>query len=119
MGSTCWRGAFRTRDEGEARPLPEGVGGGWRWAGENPDEAAAIVLENDATGAQTEKHQKRMVGEINKLIGEGGSKGVGYLDPEDFQRTVKVLMGGGSDPVISKEPQGAWTHEIFEAMPKS
>ena len=92
---------------------------GWRWAGEHPDEAAAIVLDNDATGAQTEKHQKRMVGEINKLIGEGGSKGVGYLDPEDFQRTVKVLLGGGSDPVISKEPRGAWTHEVYEAMPKS
>ena len=40
---------------------------GWDWARENPDEAAAIVLENDATGAQTEKHQKRMMGEINKL----------------------------------------------------
>ena len=30
---------------------------GWKWAEENPDEAAAIVLENDETGAQTEAHQ--------------------------------------------------------------
>lgn len=28
---------------------------GWKWAEENPDDAADIVLENDASGAQTEK----------------------------------------------------------------
>ena len=27
---------------------------GWKWAEENPEEAAMIVLDNDATGAQTE-----------------------------------------------------------------
>jgi NitT/TauT family transport system substrate-binding protein len=91
---------------------------GWKYAQANPEEAAEIVLENDATGAQTEAHQKRMMGEVNKLVGAGGSKGVGYLDPEDYERTVKVLMGGGSDPVISKAPEGAWTHAVFEAMGK-
>ena len=40
---------------------------GWAWARENSDAAADIVLENDETGAQTEKHQRRMMGEINKL----------------------------------------------------
>src|SRR5215218_3325293 len=30
---------------------------GWDYARKNPAEAAKIVLENDATGAQTEKHQ--------------------------------------------------------------
>jgi NitT/TauT family transport system substrate-binding protein len=39
----------------------------WQWARENPDAAADIVLENDETGAQTEKHQRRMMGEINTL----------------------------------------------------
>ncbi|HJL93982.1 MAG TPA: ABC transporter substrate-binding protein, partial [SAR324 cluster bacterium] len=29
---------------------------GWKYAGDHPDEAADIVLENDDTGAQTEKH---------------------------------------------------------------
>jgi NitT/TauT family transport system substrate-binding protein len=91
---------------------------GWTYAQENPDEAAEIVLENDATGAQTEEHQKRMMGEVNKLVGTGGSKGIGYLDPEDYERTVQVLLGGGSDPVISKAPEGAWTHAVFEAMGK-
>ena len=86
---------------------------GWEWAVQNPDEAAEIVLENDETGAQTEKHQKRMMGEIAKLVGEN-PKGTGWLDPEDYDRTVKILLSGQSDPVITKDPQGAWTHEIME-----
>ncbi|MVA99098.1 ABC transporter substrate-binding protein [Nitratireductor sp. CAU 1489] len=83
---------------------------GWKWAEENPDEAAMIVLDNDASGAQTEKHQKRMMGEIAKLT--AGSNGA--LDPADYERTVKTLLEGGSDPVITKEPEGAWTHMITD-----
>jgi NitT/TauT family transport system substrate-binding protein len=86
---------------------------GWDWAVANPDEAAMIVLENDETGAQTEKHQKRMMGEIAKLVGKA-EKGTGYLDEAAYQRTVKILLAGGSDPVISKEPQGAWTHDVWD-----
>ena len=78
---------------------------GWKWAEENPDDAAMIVLENDETGAQTEAHQKRMMGEIAKLT--AGSDGT--LDPADYERTVKTLLSAGSDPVITKEPEGAWT----------
>jgi NitT/TauT family transport system substrate-binding protein len=33
----------------------------------------------------------------------------------DYARTVSTLMKGGSDPVISKEPSGAWTHMITDA----
>ncbi len=84
---------------------------GWKYAEENPDEAAEIVLENDATGAQTEEHQKRMMGEIAKLT--AGSNGA--LDPADFDRTVDTLLAGGSDPVITKKPEGAWTHQITDA----
>jgi NitT/TauT family transport system substrate-binding protein len=87
---------------------------GWKYAEENPDEAADIVLENDSTGAQTEKHQKRMMGEVAKLT--AGSDGA--LDEADYQRTVQSLLAGGSDPVISKEPEGAWTHEITDAALK-
>ena len=83
---------------------------GWKYAERNPDEAAEIVLDNDATGAQTEKHQKRMMGEIAKLT--AGSNG--ELDPKDYERTVSTLLAGGSDPVISKKPIGAWTHEITD-----
>lgn len=83
---------------------------GWKYAEENSDEAAMIVLDNDATGAQTEKHQKRMMSEVAKLT--AGSNGA--LDDADYKRTVATLLGGGSDPVISKEPEGAFTHEITD-----
>ena len=83
---------------------------GWKWAEANPDDAAMIVLDNDATGAQTEKHQKRMMGEIAKLT--AGSNGT--LDVADYQRTVDSLMSGSSDPVITKMPEGAWTHAITD-----
>jgi NitT/TauT family transport system substrate-binding protein len=84
---------------------------GWDYARANPDEAADIVLENDATGAQTEKHQKRMMGEIAKLL---GAEKLGFLDPADYQRTVDTLLANASTPVITKEPEGAWTHEVWE-----
>ncbi|WP_349358892.1 ABC transporter substrate-binding protein [Stappia sp.] len=85
---------------------------GWAYARENPDEAADIVLENDATGAQTEKHQRRMMREINKLT-EGAD---GRLDPADYQRTVMTLLSGGSDPVITREPEGATTTAVTDKM---
>ncbi|MGL5117210.1 MAG: ABC transporter substrate-binding protein [Beijerinckiaceae bacterium] len=88
---------------------------GWDYARANPDEAAKIVLENDASGAQKEAHQKRMMGEINKLT--AGSNG--KLDPADFDRTVTTLLGaGGEAPVISKKPEGAWTHAVIDAALK-
>ena len=83
---------------------------GWKYAEANPDEAAGIVLDNDETGAQTEAHQVRMMGEIAKLT--AGSNGA--LDEADFKRTVATLLAGGSDPVITKEPEGAWTSMITD-----
>ncbi len=84
---------------------------GWKWAEENPEEAAMIVLDNDMTGAQTEEHQKRMMGEVAKLT--AGSDGA--LDPADFERTVETLLAGGSDPVITADPgEDAWTHAITD-----
>ena len=88
---------------------------GWKYAADHPDEAADIVLENDDTGAQTEKHQRRMMREINKLVGNQ-PQGIGYLIPADYRRTVDVLMSSDSDPVISKKPKGAWSHKIWNAM---
>ena len=83
---------------------------GWKYAESNPEEAAQIVLEYDDTGAQTEAHQVRMMGEIAKLT--AGSNGA--LDPADYQRTVDTLLAGGSDPVITAEPEGAWTSAITD-----
>ena len=63
---------------------------GWDYARQNPDEAAKIVLDNDATGAQTEKHQKRMMGEIDKLI-----------DSRQGQARPGRLRAHGRDPAAS------------------
>jgi NitT/TauT family transport system substrate-binding protein len=87
---------------------------GWEYAAAHQDEAVKIVLDNDETGAQTEGHQKTMMQEIAKLVGEN-PKGTGYLDEAAYERTVKTLMSGGSDPVISKAPEGAWTHDVIDA----
>jgi NitT/TauT family transport system substrate-binding protein len=88
---------------------------GWAWARANSAAAAKIVLDNDSTGAQTEHHQTQMMGEINKLT-EGSD---GKLDPADYKRTVSTLLTGGSDPVITKEPTGAYSDAVTDkAMAK-
>jgi NitT/TauT family transport system substrate-binding protein len=55
-----------------------------------------------------------MMGEVAKLT--AGSDGT--LDPADYERTVATLLAGGSDPVITKAPEGAWTHAITDAALK-
>jgi NitT/TauT family transport system substrate-binding protein len=85
---------------------------GWDWAKKNDKEAAKIVLAADTTGAQTLHHQEQMMGEIAKLLGNDNGK----LDPKDYERTVSELLSGGSDPVITKKPEGAWTHAVYDAM---
>ena len=83
---------------------------GWADARANPKDAVKFVLDADATGAQTEHHQTQMLSEINKLT-EGSD---GKLDVADYDRTVKTLLTGGSDPVISKTPEGAYTTVITD-----
>ncbi|MBV8472667.1 MAG: ABC transporter substrate-binding protein, partial [Hyphomicrobiales bacterium] len=83
---------------------------GWDYARQHPDDTVKIVLDNDATGAQTEHHQTQMLSEINKLT-EGSD---GKLDKAAYESTVKTLLTGGSDPVISKEPVGAYTTAVTD-----
>jgi NitT/TauT family transport system substrate-binding protein len=85
---------------------------GWDYARKNDKEAAKIVLAADTTGAQTLHHQEQMMGEIAKLLDPNNGK----LDPKDYERTVSELLSGGSDPVITKKPEGAWTHAVYDAM---
>ena len=81
---------------------------GWNYAVENPDEAAEIVMDN---GGQDENHQKRMMGEVAKLIADGD----GVLVEAAYDRTAKALL---DQKIIEKEPSGAWTHEITDAALK-
>jgi NitT/TauT family transport system substrate-binding protein len=90
---------------------------GWEYAAKNQAEAVDIVLNADTTGAQTKEHQATMMQEVAKLIA-GGKKGTGYLDPADFDRTVSILMSGASAPVITKKPEGAYSHVVFDAAAK-
>ena len=84
---------------------------GWKYAEENQAEAAEIVVNNDDSGAQTVDHNTTQMSEIAKLT--AGSNG--SLSEADFNRTVDSLMTGGSDPVITKMPVGAWSHVITDA----
>ena len=81
---------------------------GWDYARAHPDEAAKITIDNDESGAQTLAHQTYMIGEINKLT--DGSTGV--LDPADYDRTAKMVL---DQKIITKAPEGAWTHDVTDA----
>ncbi len=86
---------------------------GWKYAEGNPEEAAEIVVENDASGAQTLDHQIYMMGEVAKLT--AGTNGA--LDPADYEQTVSTLLSAVSEdnPAITKEPEGAYTLDITDA----
>jgi NitT/TauT family transport system substrate-binding protein len=86
---------------------------GWQYAMDHQKEAVQIVLDNDTTGAQTERHQTTMMSEVAKLI-PGGGHGLGYLETASYERTVDELLAGKSDPVISKHPEGATTHAVWD-----
>ena len=87
---------------------------GWDWARQNPDAAAQIVIDNDTTGAQTIAHQRRMMGEIAKLL---DAQGGGRLVQAEYERTVQTLLScGGESPVITRAPTGAWSHAVMDAI---
>jgi NitT/TauT family transport system substrate-binding protein len=93
---------------------------GWEYAIKNQDEAVKIVLAADTSGGSTAAVQKRQLENVAKLITTAGTPKMGVLDPAAYQRTVKVLLAGGSDPVIKKDPgEAAWTHAVTDkAMAK-
>jgi NitT/TauT family transport system substrate-binding protein len=87
---------------------------GWEYALKNQDEAVKIVLAADTSGGSTAAVQKRQLENVAKLITVANGPKMGYLEPAAFQRTVKVLLAGGSDPVIKKDPGAeAWTHAVW------
>jgi NitT/TauT family transport system substrate-binding protein len=55
-----------------------------------------------------------MMGEVGKLLDDDDGK----LDVKDYDRTVATLMSGGSDPVITKKPEGAYSFAVYDAMKK-
>src|SRR5450830_967707 len=89
---------------------------GWNEAVKNPEEAAKIVVAQDSSGSATVAVQKRQMENVAKLITKAGTDKIGYLDPAAYERTVKVLLNGGSSPVIKKDPgKAAYSHVVWEA----
>lgn len=89
---------------------------GWNEAVKNPEEAAKIVVAQDSSGSATVPVQKRQMENVAKLITKAGTDKIGYLDPAAYERTVKVLLNGGSSPVIKKDPgKAAYSHVVWEA----
>jgi NitT/TauT family transport system substrate-binding protein len=78
---------------------------GWDYALAHPEEAAQIVIDN---GGQDLKHQIYMMTEVAKLT--AGGKGI--LNVAAYDRTAKALL---DQKIITKEPSGAWTHDITTA----
>ena len=92
---------------------------GWNDAVKNPEEAAKAVVAADTSGSSTLAVQKRQMENVAKLITNAGTPKIGYLDPAAYERTVKVLMSGGSSPVIKKDPgKAAMSHVVWEAASK-
>lgn len=89
---------------------------GWNEAVKNPEEAAKIVVAQDSSGSATVAVQKRQMENVAKLISKAGTDKIGYLEPAAYERTVKVLLNGGSSPVIKKDPgKAAYSHVVWEA----
>jgi NitT/TauT family transport system substrate-binding protein len=92
---------------------------GWNEAVKNPADAAKIVVAADKSGSATEKVQLRQMQNIAKLISNANTKTMGRLDAAAYERTVKVLMAGGSAPVIKKDPgKTAYSYAIWDAAQK-
>jgi NitT/TauT family transport system substrate-binding protein len=86
---------------------------GWEYAAAHPEEAVKIVMANDTAGVLDVAHQTRMMKSVAELLGTDTAK-AGYLNEADYTRTVDVLMSDKTDPVITKQPVGAYTHAVWD-----
>lgn len=86
---------------------------GWRYAEENQEEAVEIILSLAPEGSSiTRKGQRYMMREVAKLT-DGTD---GQLKVSDYWRTVNILSAGGPDPVITRNPEGAWTRAVTDGL---
>jgi NitT/TauT family transport system substrate-binding protein len=82
-------------------------------AGENVEEAAGIVLENDLSGALTEESQLWQVEVAAGLVGDSAA-----LDPAAYEQTVQTLLSAVSpdNPAITTEPEGAFSTVVTDQL---
>lgn len=93
---------------------------GWNYAVKHPEEAAKIVVAEDASGASTVEGQTRQMENVAKLITNANTPKIGWLDPAAYHRTIDVLLhSGGDTPVIKKDPgDAAMSHAVWDAAAK-
>jgi NitT/TauT family transport system substrate-binding protein len=92
---------------------------GWNDAVKDPEGAAKAVVAADMSGSSNMKVQKRQMENVAKLITNAGTPKIGYLEPAAYERTVKVLLAGGSSPVIKKDPgKAGYSHAVWDAAQK-
>ena len=92
---------------------------GWNDAVKDPAGAAKAVVAADMSGSSSLKVQQRQMENVAKLITNAGTSKIGYLEPAAYERTVKVLLAGGSSPVIKKDPgKAGYSHVVWEAAQK-
>lgn len=82
---------------------------GWKYALDNPEETAQIIVDADETGAAEYDHQLYMVGEVSKLVDASDAS----LDAATYERTVKALL---DQKIISNTPEGAWTSVVTDKV---
>jgi NitT/TauT family transport system substrate-binding protein len=89
---------------------------GWNDAVKDPEALPRSWWRPMRRAAPTLKVQKRQMENVAKLITNAGTPKMGYLEPAAYERTVKVLLAGGSSPVIKKDPgAAAMSHVVWEA----
>ena len=92
---------------------------GWNDAVKNPEEAARIVVAADKSGKADFKIQKRQMENVAELITYANSPKMGYLEQPAYDRTIKVLMSGGANALLKKDPgNSAYSRAVWQAAQK-
>lgn len=88
---------------------------GWNYAVKHPQEAAKIVVAQDMSGAAMLDVQTRQMENVAKLITYANTDKMGYLEPDAYHRTIKMLLNSGDNAVIEKDPgDAAMDHTVWE-----
>jgi NitT/TauT family transport system substrate-binding protein len=92
---------------------------GWNYAVKNVDEAAQIVVSADKSGKSNFKFQKRQLQNVSELVTYANSPKMGYLEQSAYERTVKVMLTGGANPLLKKNPgDSAFSRAVWDAAQK-
>lgn len=87
----------------------------WLFARDNPEDAAAITLENGSAWGPS--HELWMMNEINKLIWPSPD-GIGIIDEAAWQQTVDGALAAvnetGAHLITEEPPASAWSNEYIQ-----